>query len=140
MVSEPAVTTNSESLSEDKRVKVVTNKDTEFDGACLDNINKERFEKILSKFKINCSDLFSRALTLREKHKLNIVLRHAKEKQGVRIMDSLIYFEELYIRFPQLLKYLDQENMYLLKVEASEISHQYKMTKNILTEFLEFDN
>lgn len=105
----------------------------------LDSVHKDLFFELGKKFRLDISSMFSKILTLREKHRFNIFLRVIKEKHGIRIMDSLIYLEERHIRFNQLLKYLDQENEFLLKKEASEISPKFKMSSNFLEAFLEFD-
>ena len=105
----------------------------------LDNVHKEDFFALCESFRINIGSLFTKILTLREKHRFNIFLRTIKERNGIRVMDSLIYIEEKYARFNQLLKCLDQENEYLLKVEASELSKKYKLPTNHLKDFLEFE-
>ena len=105
----------------------------------LENIHKEDFFLLCEDFRININSLFSKMLTLREKHRFNIFLRAIKEKHGVRIMDSLIYIEEKYARFNQLLKCLDQENEYIIKTEAAEINTKYKLPNTHLKDFLEFE-
>ncbi len=105
----------------------------------LENIHKEDFFLLCEDFRININSLFSKMLTLREKHRFNIFLRAIKEKHGVRIMDSLIYIEEKYARFNQLLKCLDQENEYIIKTEAAEINIKYKLPNTHLKDFLEFE-
>lgn len=105
----------------------------------LENIHKDEFFILCEDFRININSLFSKMLTLREKHRFNIFLRAIKEKHGVRIMDSLIYIEEKYARFNQLLKCLDQENEYIIKTEAAEINTKHKLPNTYLKDFLEFE-
>lgn len=105
----------------------------------LDNVHRDEFFQLCEDFRLNINTIFSKILTLREKHRLNIFFRTIKEKHGIRIMDSLIYLEEKHARFNQLLKCLDQENEYLIKTEASEMGKKYKMPTNHLKDFLEFE-
>ena len=105
----------------------------------LDNVHKEEFFNLSKIYRIKIKTLFSKPLTLRDKHAFNIFLKTIKEKHGIRIMDSLVYIEEGYARFNQMVKALDQENTYLVKVEATEFGPKYKMDSNCLDEILEFE-
>jgi len=127
---------------EDKRAKPLslsTIHSEEQEEHYLDIVHKEEFFNLANDYRINIKTLFTKILTLREKHRFNIFLRNIKEKNGIRIMDSLMYIEEGYARFNQMIKTLDQENTHLMKTEASEIGTKYKMPTNWLNDFLEFE-
>lgn len=134
---------NSQMHSEDKRAVLLSTdgsvQSEHIETQYLENIHKDEFFVLCDDFRININSLFSRMLTLREKHRFNIFLRTIKDNHGIRIMDSLIYIEEKYARFNQLLKCLDQENEYLIKVEASEINTKHKLPNTHLKDFLEFE-
>lgn len=104
----------------------------------LDSIHKNNFYDLCKLHKVSLG-MFNKTLSLKDKHRINIFFRIIKQRNGVRIMDSLIYLEEKCGRFNQLIKCLDEENQWTLKIEASELSDKYKIVTNHLKDFMEFE-
>jgi len=104
----------------------------------IENIHKNNFYDLCKLHKVPLS-LFNKTLSLKDKHKINIFFRILKQRNGIRIMDSLIYLEERCGRFNQLINCIDEENQWTLKIEASELSEKYKIVTNRLKDFMEFE-
>jgi hypothetical protein len=131
---------NNNIVIEDKRAVPILNKDVEYSiDTYLDNIQREKFYKLCTDSNVDLKILFSKPLTLKEKHNFNIFIRLNKEKHNIKILESLIYIESELVSFNQLVKYLDQENIYIAKTEAQDYGSKYKITNNKLKEFMEFE-
>lgn len=125
----------------DNRITMVSNalqSNGQLENQYIENIHKGTFLDLCKVYKFSLDD-FNKVLTLNEKHRINMFLRTLKNDHNIRIIDSLIYIEERSSRFVQLIKCLDEENLYLLKTEAADVNVKYKMPSNRLKDFLEFE-
>lgn len=65
--------------------------------------------------------------TFAEQHEFNIILRHIKRHDGIKLMDSVLYLEDT-ITLPKILRFIDGETEWELK---DELADKYGIDKDI---------
>ena len=71
--------------------------------------------------------------TYNEQHDFNIVLRKLKKNNGIKIYESILFLEDCML-LPHILKFIDDETEWLLKLELAK---QFKIeTKNKIFDIL----
>ena len=89
----------------------------------IDNIEKEKFYKLLSKYGYPYDKLQvifeSEIYTNDTQHSLNIILRKIKKVHGIDMSDGIIFLEE-FTRIKRILFFMDGESKWIIKNELAE--------------------
>jgi len=108
------------------------------EGQILTKLDTDKFFNIIdTKFRLNLNKIFSKKATLQDLHRFNLFLKRMKTDYYFSIKDTLILIEEKYYKFKRIVKLLDGENLYELKMELSKNNKRYRMPTNRLMEFIE---
>lgn len=124
---------------EENKFKIKQNNQNgeEFENEVFDKVHRKLFIKELKKKNINLNSLFNRRHTLIEKHEFNKFIRNMIDNHGISVLNCVLYMEMVYINFRRILILLDEENIYLLRMELAK-KNNIEIKRNKLFKYLNY--
>lgn len=118
-------------IMELNNLKQVIDDNAEFD--IHNKLTNESFLKILEEYDINLDFICSKRKkhNLKEFHEFNFLLKNLHEHEKLNIVDCCLCIEENYLKIQDVIKCLNEENAYLLRLSLAE-RNNIKINKNLL--------
>lgn len=127
---------------EDKKITIKDDSlnDAKTERGAFKNIRRREFFRLLTKHDIQIERIISKRSLLREFYKLNHFLRYIKSNEHFFIKESMLFLEEEYGSFKQIIKLLDDENRYSLIRECGKDNVRIKIERTKLLNFLRVED